>query len=203
MRSDPSFLIKSAVEGWVDAAALRKLVQETGAALIWPPFGTTGKAYINQNIKAFNYAARHEPWIILVDLDLDFSCAPALRTTWLPQPSSRMCFRIAVHAIESWLLADRDAIAKFLAIEVSRVPLMPDSLPNPKRTMVELARRSQHRDIVRDMVPRDSSGRKEGSGYPSRLIDFIEDQWNPDIAATSSDSLRRCRLRLRELAQGG
>jgi hypothetical protein len=32
---------------------------------------------------------------------------------WLPQPAQLMCFRVAVRELESWLLADAEALAAF------------------------------------------------------------------------------------------
>ena len=113
-----------------------------------------------------------------------------------------MCFRVAVRAIESWLLADREGLAHYLRIGRSIVPADPDNLLDPKGTVIELARRSRKRDIREDMSPRPGSGRRVGPAYTSRLIEFVEDRdngWRPDVAVGASDSLRRCIVGIREL----
>src|SRR5688500_2451144 len=100
-----------------------------------------------------------------------------------------------VREVEAWLLADQDHLAAFLGVARSRVPANPEGLADPKRAMVDLARRSRRRDIQEDMVPRPNSGRIVGPGYTARMIEFITDRqggWRPDVAAGSSDSLRRC-----------
>jgi len=110
-----------------------------------------------------------------------------------------MLLRIAVRTIESWLLADRERIAEFLSIDSSLVPLNPEADPSPKRTLVDLARRSRNSKVRRDLVPRPGSGREEGSLYTYRIAEYVELLWDPEAAAQRSDSLRRCRERLREL----
>ena len=105
-----------------------------------------------------------------------------------------MNFRVAVRKIEAWLLADRDRVANFLGISVSKVPGNPDGLNDPKQTMVSLASRSRRQDIRQEMVPRPESGRQVGPAYTSRLIEFVNDplkSWSPDLAGENSDSLRR------------
>ncbi|HKI03856.1 MAG TPA: hypothetical protein VKK31_17885 [Thermoanaerobaculia bacterium] len=149
-------------------------------------------------MNGYDNAARFGPWLVLVDLDRD-ECAPALHRLWLPDPKPLMLFRIAVRTIESWLLADRETIAEFLSIDSSLVPLNPEAEPSPKRTLVDLARRSRNPKIRRDLVPRPGSGRAEGLLYPYRIAEYVELLWDPEAAAQRSDSLRRCRERLREL----
>jgi len=138
---------------------------------------------------------RFAPWIILIDLDDDDDCAPPYRKSCLPRPAPYMCFRVAVREIESWLLADRERLAKFLSVRVSRIPLDLEKLDSPKSTMVEIARHSRRRGIREDMVPRPGSGRKVGPAYTSQLIEFAGDSkrgWRPTVAAKTSDSLNRC-----------
>jgi hypothetical protein len=134
-----------------------------------------------------------------VDLDADAGCAPPLRAVWLPQPAPMMCFRVAVRAVEAWLLADREQLARFLGIAASRVPLAPETVLDPKRALVDLAARSRRRAIREDMVPRSGSGRSVGPAYASRLIEFVDGYWRPEMATNNSDSLRRCCERLDEI----
>lgn len=110
-----------------------------------------------------------------------------------------MCFRVAVRSVEAWLLADRETIVGFLAVELSRVPLLPESEADPKKTLIALARHSRNPEVRRAMVPQPESGRAVGPAYSSFLKEYIENHWRPGIAARSSDSLRRCLVRLREL----
>lgn len=187
-------IIHGAVEGMIDEAVLRRLVKEIGATA-GPVYGKNGKPFLLEKLSAYNQAARFSPWIILIDLDHDDECAPPFRKSCLPNPASYLCFRVAVREIESWLLADRERLSKFLSIAVSRIPLDPEKLDCPKSTMVEIAGHSRRRGIREDMVPRPGSGRKVGPAYAAQLIDFAGDSkrgWRPDVAAKISYSLNRC-----------
>lgn len=194
-------LISAAVEGIVDEAVVRKLITYVQAQ-IRDVFGKKGKPYLRNKIAGYNNAARHMPWIVLVDLDNDFDCAPLLRHTWLPEPAHHLCFRVAVREIEAWLLADRERIAQFLSVALSRVPFHPEQLDDPKTTIINLARVSRRRDIREDMVPRPESGRQVGPAYSSRLIEFVSGYWRPDIALEQTSSLERAIRCLRALVGG-
>jgi hypothetical protein len=137
--------------------------------------------------------------LLLVDLDQTNERAPALRQEWLPNPAQRMCFRVAVRKVESWLLADREAIARFLGIQTSRVPAAPDAEPDPAMVLMSLAARSTRREIRLDMVP--AGGGRRGAAYPSRLMEFASTDWNPSSAEACSESLRRCMRCVRQLVQ--
>jgi hypothetical protein len=182
--------IRAAVEGLVDEAVTQKLIQHAGG-VPGPVYGKNGKAGLHAKVNGYNNAARRSAWIVLVDLDGDHECAVPLRQAWLPEPATGLCFRVAVQAVEAWLLADATSIASFLAVARSKVPGEPEALLHPKRALVNLARGSRRRAIRDDMVPRDGSGRLEGPAYTSRLIEFIHSSWRPDVAAANADSLRR------------
>jgi len=202
MSGPASLAIMGAVEGDVDEAVLRRLIEHVGAAP-GTIFGKKGKGFLQTRLRGYNRAARFDPWVVLVDLDQDEECAPLLRTLWLSTPEPKMCFRVAVQAVEAWILADRERVSRFMGVRMSRVPSRPESEPNPKATIVQLARQSRRRDIRQDMVPSVKSGRAVGPAYVSRLMEFVLDTqagWRPEVAARSSESLRRCLRRLRTLA---
>ena len=197
-------MVNGAVEGDVDEAVLLRLVGLVGATP-GPVFGKTGKEDLLKRLRGYNAAARHHPWLVLVDLDDADECAPPYREEQLPDPAPNMCFRVVVREIEAWLFADRERMAGFLSIARSRIPSDPEAVPDPKETMVRLARSSRRRDIREDMVPRPRSGRTVGPAYNSRLIEFVmndSDGWRPLVAAQSSQSLARCLRCLRRLATG-
>ena len=179
------------VEGLVDQAVLNRVLADCGVEAD-RIFGGNGKAWIRKHLKAYNKAAAFHPWLIVVDLDDEHDCAPLLRSEWLPRPASKMLFRVAVREIESWILADRKRLARFLKVAEAAVPSNPDSLPDPKQAMAQLASASKNRRIREDMAPRPGSGRVVGPGYSGRLIEFVRRHWLPDAAAQSSDSLLRC-----------
>lgn len=183
-------VVSAAVEGDVDEAVVRRLVAGAGGEL-GSVYGKGGKAALREKIKGYNHAAQHAPWIVLVDLNGEASCAPPLRSNWIPHPASRLCFRVAVRQVEAWLLADADTLATYLRVARTRVPEQPEALENAKTAIVDLARRSKRRDIRTDMVPRHGSGRSIGPAYTSRLIEYVDHHWRPEVAAKRADSLRR------------
>lgn len=166
-------------------------------------YGKNGKPFLKDRIDGYNSAARHAPWVVLIDLDTEEDCAPPIRATWLPHPVPQMCFRVAVRAVEAWLMADAEALARFLRIARGRIAADPESLERPKQAMVNLARQSRSGDIRQDLVPRESSGRTEGPAYTSRLIEYATDLWRPDVAEARADSLRRTVACLRRLTSNG
>lgn len=183
-------VVSAAVEGVVDEAIIRVLLTNVGVNA-GPVFGKQGKSHLQQKIGGYNNAAQRAPWIVLVDLDRDHECAPLLRNSWLPQPAPLLCFRIAVRAVEAWLLADAERLSMFLGVSRSKVPANPENLDDPKTDIVNLARSSSRRAIREDMVPREASGRQVGPAYTSRLIEFVSSSWRPRVAARRSDSLNR------------
>ena len=195
MADKSRLVIYAVVEGTVDEIVVRRLLKSTGDFDLSGVFGRKGKDWIKQKIEDYNNAARFSNWFVLVDLDAEEVCAPKLISKWMPEPAPFMFFRVAVRSIESWLLADRDQIAGFLGVHPKNVPKNPESLPDPKESMIQLVRKSKNSEIREDMLPREGSGRKTGPAYTSRLIEFINHQsrgWRLDVAAQNSDSLGRC-----------
>jgi hypothetical protein len=189
------------IEGPVDEAAIGRLFSDAGG-LDCMFYGRQGREWLRQRVSGYNSAARHAPWMILVDLDAD-ECAPALKAAWLPNPAPQMCFRVAVREVETWFLADRANIAAFLHVSEALVPPNPESVSNPKETMVNLARRSRSREIRAGMVPGPKSGRPTGPAYSANLIEFVYHAWSPRTAARRSDSLARAIRRIRTYSSSG
>ncbi len=176
----------------MDEAVLSEVVRSAGLATA-RVFGRSGKQHLLDNIHRYNQAARHSPWVALVDLDREQGCVGPFVTRHLPRPSRCMRFRVAVREVEAWLMADSLRLASFLRIARATVPAEPDSVADPKLTMVNLARTSRSARIRRDMVPRPGSGASEGPAYASRLIEFATSGgWRVEAALAVSESLRRC-----------
>jgi len=195
--------ISGAVEGLLDEAVFRRLILWLGANP-GPVHGKHGKSFLRKQMDAYNWSAQSAPWLVLVDLDYDADCAPTLVQAWLPEPAPHMCFRIVVREIESWLLADRDRLAQFLNVRYSLIPRDPETLADPKHTLVEICRRSRRKEIREDMTPRPRSYREVGPAYNSRLVQFVLDErhgWRPEVAARYSESLERCMRHLQRLAE--
>ena len=200
-------IFSGAVEGLVDEAVVRKLVALAGGRT-GEVYGRNGKQALRLRISGYNNAARRSPWVVLVDLENEADCAPPLRDEWVPAPAPNLCFRVVVRAVEAWLMADGPTLARYLGVRLARIPEAPETVDNPKNSMVALARQSRRKDILQDMVPRERSGRRVGPAYTSRLIEYVQEHWRPDVAAARSESLQRaigCLRRLVDTAgdQGG
>ncbi len=201
MKMSGSVVISAAVEGIVDEAVVRKLIIDAGG-LSGTVYGKNGKPFLRQRIDGYNNAAHRAPWIVLVDLDSEADCAPPLREAWLPEPAPDLCFRVAVREIEAWLMADAETLAEFLGVARSRIPGRPENSDQPKAAMVNLARHSRRRAVREDMVPREGSGRPVGPAYTSRLTEYVESRWRPEVAARHAESLRRAKACLERLIMG-
>jgi hypothetical protein len=197
--------VSGAVEGPSDEAVLRRVVYHAGA-LIHRVQVQNGKSNLRRALPGYNAAAQWSGWLVLVDLDHDFACPGALAADWLPTQSPFMRFRVVVREVEAWLLADAERFAQFFAVRRAAIPNAPESLPDPKMTLVGLSAASRKKAIRADMSPRPGSGRHVGPAYTSRLIEFASDSsrgWRPDVAATSAPSLARCLARLTHLVEHG
>lgn len=193
--ADPALVCTGAVEGPVDEAVLRRVVLDFGIHLV-TTYIANGKPHLLRQLRGYNNAAHHSPWIVLVDLDHSAGCAPPVLAEWLPDPAPRMCFRIAVRAAESWLMADRESMGRYLGVPLAHIPQEPEQLDDPKQTLVDIARRSRRAAIREGIVPRQESGRQVGPGYTLLMVDYAGTLWRPAAAELHADSLRRFRARL-------
>lgn len=183
------------VEDELSETVVRRVLQQVKVEYaVGTCYRPGGFGYIKKKIGAFNHAAKHGPFFVLTDLDR-IDCAPALIRAWLKEdPHPNLLFRVAVREVESWLLADREAFARFLGISTQHVPADPDGLPDPKRKLIDLARTSRKRDLRDSIVPCRSSRATVGPDYNGCLVAFVRRRWSPVEAARRSDSLRRFRL---------
>lgn len=184
--------INLAFEDSLSQALLTVIIGNCGNEFVIGKLYTEGGfGYLKRMAPAFNNAAKSMPYLILTDLDR-WTCPTGLIKTWLPNDVHRnLIFRVAVREVESWLLADQAAFAKFLGIEKDFVPDNPDTLVDPKATLIELAAKSPKREIKRDIVPRHGSTSTIGPNYNGRLIVFVQKHWSMKIAMTKSPSLKR------------
>ena len=179
--------IRAAVEGRLDEAVVRRLAADAGMDVV-NVYRADGRANLISRLPGYAAAARRGPWLVLCDLDQD-ECAPTLVAAAVQSPPDLFCFRVAVRSIESWLLADPGLAAR-LDVSTTRLPREPDSERYPKRTLIQIARRSRNRDI------RIGVGGSPGTAdtpilYNVILGEFVRERWNPQRAAERSPSLGR------------
>lgn len=154
-----------------------------------------GYGYLKSKIRGFNQASVCQPFFMLTDLDL-YECPLALIADWIDfNKHKNFIFRVAVREVESWLLADKEGLSRFFSLSVVNFPDSPDSLSDPKNTLINLARKSRKRHIREDIVPINSNA-SIGPNYNSCLSDFVFNHWDLQNALVRSKSLCRTWERL-------
>jgi hypothetical protein len=177
-----------------------KLISELGASFeVGSKFGRKGNGYLRSNLTKFLEIARYEYLFLLTDLDW-VTCAPSLISSWAQDQivPEKLLLRVAVREVESWLLADREAIASFLSCSEAKLKDPPDSLSDPKQALLQLAKKSP-RAIRSELVAEHGAIASQGLGYNQLLGEFVRNSWSPERAAERSNSLFRARRRLHEL----
>lgn len=189
------------VEDALSEAALRKMITFSNL-FIGRIVCTRGNDQIRQGIEKFRNASHVLPHVVLTDLDR-YPCPLALLEDWeatdLPP---QLLFRIAVREVESWLLADREGIAQYLQIPLVKVPLYPEMESDPKRTLINLARRAKKKRLAAEIVPAVGSRAPIGPLYNERMGEFVTQQWDVQRASENSDSLARAMRRICEFNDG-
>lgn len=180
------------VEGTLDAAVAEKIITTAGGRFE-TVYGRKGADYIEKKIQEFNNLAQGVPLLTLVDLmDLDSDCPAEIVQEWLPHRNEHMLLRLVVREIESWILADRAAISRFFGIRKPLVPHHPETLEDPKATLVDLARSSNRAGLQNAIVPDDPTKNDEGPAYTTRMQRFVRNQWSVTDATENAPSLHRC-----------
>lgn len=189
-------MIIAAVEGYPDAQVASRLLSYIGLAepIIIPK---RGKSKLDAALPELNRSAHSIRCLVIRDLDNDAPCAAELCGKLLANPAPNMLLRIAVHEIESWLLADQDQFARFIGVPPNRIPQNTDVLVDPKAFVAGLAMRSRISRIRDGIPPRPGSGVSVGPGYAGIIGEFASAVWRPHVAQNSSRSLQRCISRLR------
>lgn len=190
------------VEDEPSEAVLRRLVASARHKLkVTTVIRALGAGNIKNRLPNFRNASHVIPHIVMTDLDA-YPCPPELLKDWnagaLPE---RMLIRIAVREVESWLLADREGIAKFIKVPSVKIPLRPDDLPDPKQALLNLARKSRSRRFASEFVPAAGSKAKHGPAYNQYLSEFAAQDWDTTQAALASPSLQRSLVRVQEFAR--
>ena len=178
------------VEDELHANLLRRILREVRPDFeCGEPIGKRGNDHIKKNLQSYNNVAPHQPFLVLTDLDRN-ACPLALIEKWITfEKHPNLLFRIAVREAEAWLLADRENLAKFLSVAVSKVSFHPETIDDPKQYLVGLARKSRKREIREDIVPIGTA--KVGPAYNLQLARFVANSWSWKAAQQNSESLHR------------
>lgn len=182
--------IPAVVEGYMESVFLPIVLDQIGRADLQPIIRNAGGGSKFWLAAArYNDAGKHTAVIGLADLE-QAQCASSLLASKLPDKSAGFHLRLAVRMLESWLLADRHAMARFLKVPISALPINPDGESHAKRVLVNIARNSTSKAIREALVPGDSGG-MVGSDYAATMCKFIEQHWRVSVARKTSPSLER------------
>jgi Domain of unknown function (DUF4276) len=183
-----------------EAVGIRLVAEVASACEVNLKFRRGGYGYLKSKLDSFCQIARRQPLLLLTDLD-EMPCAPELIAEWMEgrDHPEKFMFRVAVREVEAWLLADHEAMKGLLGRKITKLPAKPDTLSDPKQTLMKLARKAP-RLVRNDLLREHGALALRGLGYNVRLCAFVRDMWNPERAAVRSDSLRRVRECLRALA---
>jgi hypothetical protein len=191
-----------ATEDELSEAVARRLVAEVRPTLqVTQTLRRNGFGYLRSKMTSWCELARHQPVLLLTDLD-QLACPVELLQQWRGalNPPADLLMRVAVREVEAWLLADHEAMRSLLG-ERGRLPAEPDKLTDPKATLLQLATKYAPRDVRADLVKPIGAMASQGIGYNARLTRWVQSHWQPHRASECSPSLQRARIRLQELAR--
>lgn len=185
------------VEDVLSLVVMEKVLTHTGRGYkVVRPMVERGVGNIRQSIAKYRNASNALAHVVLTDLD-QATCPPFLREQWgvaiLP---NSMLFRIAVREVEAWVLADRVGFAGFAGIPQSKVSQTPETLIDPKQTLINLVRKSRNRRLAAELVPLQGSSMSKGPLYNERLSQFVRERWDVATAMQAAPSLKRTVERL-------
>jgi hypothetical protein len=174
------------IEGGIEDVVLQRIFPEDEIV----PVGRMGKDWIVQRLDSFQKLASSQMrFLALVDLDNDKRCMPEIVETVVKAPSRFFLFQVAVREVESWLMADRENFSGFLGVPKDKIPIQVEELGDPKKALINLARRSRYRRIRESIVPTGIAS--VGKGYTGTMREFIVKKWDCEAAAKNSKSLLR------------
>jgi hypothetical protein len=155
-------------------------------------FHGRGSGYLKLHLQAFVNGSRHIPYFVLIDSDRE-SCAKKFLTTLIKDKPPRQCMlRIAVHEVESWLLADFNNLLKSLKIQSGKCFYNnTDEIERPKEYILKIIDRGAPEVIKKSLIHASCGGATQGPGYNSFMVRFAMEQWNIDAALYHSESLKR------------
>ncbi|MCC7171861.1 MAG: hypothetical protein IT459_15555 [Planctomycetes bacterium] len=184
------------VEGSIDATVTRRVFDTVGLPLssVTPCGGAPG---LEARMPKLAAAARFQRVFVLRDLDR-LDCVPTLLRSMQPNAPSGLVIRVAVRQVEAWLLADRDACARWIGVAAKDIARDVESLADAKDHLVSLAAKSKHRGFKNGFVPQASAASaRVGPRYTAEVERFVRTRWDPERAARHSESLSRALRALR------
>lgn len=181
-----------------EEVGLRLIRELPGDVTATPLLRKGGFGYLKSRMDNWRKLAQQQPVFLLTDLD-NVECPSLLKEEWIGPKSlpENLVMRIAVREIESWILADHNALRRLIG-KKGKLPPEPDKLLDAKEHLLGLARLAD-RSVRDDLLKTEGAIASQGIGYNARLSAWVRSEWDPERAADRSPSLARTRVRLNEL----
>ena len=196
VEDEPTQHVVRRIVDYLAGKVSRKVTLMTGY-----PFVVGGYGQLKVKAKKWAEAAAHGSWMLVVtDMDTDKGLAPNdfgkkwLGVDCLGMLPQKFIFRIAVREIESWIMADQEAIAKYLHVSEDNFTVIPDELPDPKRELFRIIREKCKALRFKRMLP--TKNQHIGIDYNGRICEFVDKLWRIEKAMQVSPSLHRSVSRL-------
>lgn len=190
-------------EGPSDVQIAKKMILAAGGLVGESLLHRTrrGKDDLDRRISGFAAGRRHSarPLLILRDLDGE-PCAGSLVARLLPADCGPTLLRICVRQSEGWLLADRDAYARFLGARASRLPPHPETVDHPKNLILDLVRSGAAVRAHRRYREAQRIAQPDWAFLSTMNTEFIDLHWDVIRARDggAAPSLNRAVARLKE-----
>lgn len=187
-------------EGLLDAAVARRVIAAAGCQPgrdFVSRSRAKGKDALDRRLRGLAAGAKFRPILVLRDLDNDAPCGGALVSALWDKaigaaPHEGLVVRVAVRAVEAWVLADAEGLAGATGCDPALTPTDPDGLDDPKAALIAMLRAAPRRALRRDvglLKPTDGIDRPRIAAW---LDEFVTGGWQPRRASRRSPSLRRC-----------
>lgn len=162
-----------------------KIIYFLGACVL-QSFNVMGKPNLDRKIRSYVQASVHScEWLVLRDLDVDADCPAQLRYSLLSGDEGRLFLRVPVRAVEAWVMADFSAVARWLQVKIADVPSEPETVPDPKQRLAQIALHSRSNTIRRAIAPNERAGSRVGPEYDQALSAFVKNDWSLERALDS------------------
>lgn len=136
---------------------------------------------------------------VLCIADTDHKCAVEMRDKWLPNDAPpKLLLRLAVPEAESWVLADKEAVAEFFEVPLNSIPRQPEQIVDPTSEVLAIANRSRKRHLRVEMLG-NGNRLRAGPGYNQHLTRLVAQTWDVARAERNSRSLARAVVSIRSL----
>lgn len=181
-------------EGVIDRLVAEQLLRQLGVKLQGTSADAGGGANFWRHLPRYNLAAKHLGVIVAVGDHDNKGCVGPRIASHIGSRHPDFVLRLSVNEIEAWLLSDVEGLSRWLDVSPANFDTRPDTLVDPKRTLVNIARRAKRRRVRDMLVPDDGSAGQVGKEYRPAVEEFVSDYWRAARARKHSPSLERAIL---------